>query len=32
LKLRRLCIHFHLPIRRPLRGKGLTRSIQGQSE
>ena len=32
LKLRRLCIHFHLPNRRPLRGKGLTRSIQGQSE
>jgi hypothetical protein len=22
LKLRRLCVHFHLPIRRLLRGKG----------
>jgi len=29
LKLRRLGVHFHLPIRR---GKGLARSIQGQSE
>ena len=32
LKLRRLCVHFHLPIRRPPQGKGLARSIQGQSE
>ena len=28
LKLRRLCVHFHLPIRRPPQGKGLARSIQ----
>ena len=32
LKLRRLYVHFHLPIRRPPQGKGLARSIQGQSE
>jgi hypothetical protein len=32
LKLRRLCVHFHLPIRRPFQWKGLARSIQGQSE
>ncbi len=32
LKLRRLCVHFYLPIRRPPQGKGLARSIQGQSE
>jgi hypothetical protein len=31
LKLRRLRVHFHLPIRRP-REKGFARSIQGQSE
>jgi hypothetical protein len=31
-KLRRLCLHFHLPTRRPSQGKGLARSIQGQSE
>jgi len=31
-KLRRLCVHFHLPIRRPPQEKGLARSIQGQSE
>jgi hypothetical protein len=30
LKLRRRCIHFYLPIRP--QGKGLARSIQGQSE
>ena len=32
LKLRRLYVHFHLLIRRPPQGKGLARSIQGQSE
>jgi hypothetical protein len=32
LNFRRLCVHFHLPIRRPPQGKGLARSIQGQSE
>jgi hypothetical protein len=32
LKLRRLCVHFNLPIRRPPQGKGLARSIQDQSE
>src|SRR5258708_26608796 len=31
-KLRRLCVHFYLPIRRPPQEKGLARSIQGQSE
>jgi len=30
LNFRHLCVHFHLPIRRPLRG--LARSIQGRSE
>jgi hypothetical protein len=31
-KLRRLCVHFHLPIRTLLRRRGLACSIQGQSE
>ena len=31
-KLRRLCVHFHLPIRRPPQETALARSIQGQSE
>jgi hypothetical protein len=31
-KLRRLCVHFHLPIRAILRRRGLACSIQGQSE